>query len=90
MNPIVLQLGGLELHAFTVWIGLGALGLRTVRLQDAFRRGVAIGVVAVWAHVIVHSLFDKLFVNNLFLHFGAMLGLIGTLVAAVSSGTQKA
>lgn len=25
MNPIVLQLGGLELRAFTVWIGLGAL-----------------------------------------------------------------
>ncbi len=88
---VLAETGALGLAAYLgMWIGLGALGLRTVRLQDAFRRGVAIGVVAVWAHVIVHSLFDKLFVNNLFLHFGAMLGLIGTLVAAVSSGTQKA
>lgn len=68
-----------------MWIGLGVLGVRTLRLPDAFKRGVGLGVLGVWAHIAIHSLFDKLFVNNLFLHFGAMLGLIGTLVAAVSS-----
>lgn len=88
---VLAETGALGLAAYlSMWVGLGALGLRAAHLRDAFRRGVAIGVLAVWAHVIVHSLFDKLFVNNLFLHFGAMLGLIGTLVAAVSSGTQEA
>jgi hypothetical protein len=66
------------------------LGVRVLRLPDAFKRGVGLGVLGVWAHIAVHSLFDKLFVNNLFLHFGAMLGLIGTLVTVVSRVTRRA
>jgi O-antigen ligase len=73
-----------------MWIGLGVLGVRVLRLPDAFKRGVGLGVLGVWAHIAVHSLFDKLFVNNLFLHFGAMLGLIGTLVTVVSRVTRRA
>lgn len=73
-----------------MWIGLGVLGVRTLRLPDAFKRGIGLGVLGVWAHIAVHSLFDKLFVNNLFLHFGAMLGLIGTLVTVVSRVTRRA
>ncbi|PJF31540.1 MAG: hypothetical protein CUN51_04210 [Candidatus Thermofonsia Clade 1 bacterium] len=73
-----------------MWIGLGVLGVHVLRLPDAFKRGVGLGVLGVWAHIAVHSLFDKLFVNNLFLHFGAMLGLIGTLVTVVSRVTRRA
>lgn len=73
-----------------MWFALIRLSLRTLHLPNAFWRGAGLGLLAVWAHIAVHSLFDKLYVNNLFLHFGAMLGLIGTLVAATRSVTRKA
>lgn len=73
-----------------MWFALVSLSLRSRRLPNAFWRGTGLGILAVWAHIAVHSLFDKLYVNNLFLHFGAMLGLIGTLVAATCSVTRKA
>ncbi len=88
---VLAETGALGLAAYLgMWIALGALGLRVRLLSDAFARGVGVGVLGAWAHIAVHSLFDKLFVNNLFLHFGAMLGLIGTLVATVNSSTQRA
>ncbi len=74
----------------SMWLALVRLSLRSLRLPNAFWRGAGLGILAVWAHIAVHSLFDKLYVNNLFLHFGAMLGLIGTLVAATRSITRKA
>lgn len=42
-------------------------------------RGVAIGLMGVWTHLTVHSLVDKLYVNNLFLHVGVMLGILAVL-----------
>ncbi|MDW8298029.1 MAG: O-antigen ligase family protein [Anaerolineae bacterium] len=87
---VLAETGAIGLVAYvSMWLAFGALGLRALRLADAFQRGVGIGVLAVWIHVAVHSLFDKLFVNNLFLHFGAMLGLIGTLVTAVNGVTGE-
>jgi putative inorganic carbon (HCO3(-)) transporter len=88
---VLAETGAVGLAAYVgMWLGLAALGLRVRRLQDAFQRGVGIGVLSAWAHIAVHSLFDKLFVNNLFLHFGAMLGLIGALVTAVSDVARRA
>ncbi len=87
---VLAETGAIGLMAYIgMWIGLGLLGVRALRLQNAFQRGVSLGVLAVWAHIAIHSLFDKLFVNNLFLHFGAMLGLIGTLAAAVEQCHSK-
>ncbi len=88
---VLAETGAVGLAAYVgMWLGLAALGLRVRRLQDAFLRGIGIGVLSAWAHIAVHSLFDKLFVNNLFLHFGAMLGLIGALVTAVKDVARRA
>jgi O-antigen ligase len=39
------------------------------------QRGLALGLLAAWTALSVHHLFDKLYVNNLYIYFGAMLGL---------------
>jgi len=38
-------------------------------------RGLVLGLLAAWIALSVHHLFDKLYVNNLYLFFGVMLGL---------------
>lgn len=39
------------------------------------RRGMALGLLAVWVTLSVHHLVDKLYVNNLYIFLGAILGL---------------
>ena len=56
--------------AVIVWWTLCAL-----RLSDPVLRGLALGLLGAWTHLAVHSFVDKLYVNNLFLHLGVMLGL---------------
>ncbi len=43
-------------------------------------RGVAVGLLAAWAALAVHHLVDKLYVNNIYIHLGGMLGLLQLLV----------
>ncbi|MFN8419297.1 MAG: O-antigen ligase family protein [Anaerolineae bacterium] len=62
------------------WGMILLLSLRALDRSTGWRRGLALGLLGVWTHLLVHSLFDKLYVNNLFLHIGAMLGLIGALL----------
>lgn len=38
-------------------------------------RGMALGLLAAWTALSVHHLFDKLYVNNLYIFMGVMLGL---------------
>lgn len=40
------------------------------------QRGMAAGLLGSWTHIAIHSLLDKLYVNNLFLHIGALMGLL--------------
>ncbi len=63
----------------TAWLIIFAMTLRLLAQTDGLQRGLLLGLLGVWTHLAVHSLFDKLYVNNLFLHIGAMLGLIGGL-----------
>lgn len=39
------------------------------------RRGIAMGLLAAWIALSIHHLVDKLYVNNIYIHIGAMLGL---------------
>lgn len=52
------------------------LTIRTLSGTSGFNRGVVLGLLGVWIALCGHSLFDKLYVNNLFLHLGGMSGLI--------------
>ena len=39
-------------------------------------RGIAMGLLAVWVALAAHHLVDKLYVNNIYIHLGVMLGLL--------------
>jgi O-antigen ligase len=46
-----------------------------IRRLDWPRRGIALGLLAVWVTLSVHHLVDKLYVNNLYIFLGALFGL---------------
>ena len=48
---------------------------RITRRRSGWERGVAIGLLGAWTHLTVHNLFDNLYVNNIHLLVGALLGL---------------
>jgi O-antigen ligase len=52
---------------------------RVTRRATGWRRGLAIGLLGAWTHFSVHHLFDNLYVNNVHLHIGVMLGLAALL-----------
>lgn len=64
----------------TVYLaGWGVIGLWTLRIlrqPDPVLRGLTLGLLGAWTHLAVHSFVDKLYVNNLFLHIGVLLGLL--------------
>jgi hypothetical protein len=43
-------------------------------------RGVAIGLLGAWTHLSVHHLLDNLYVNNVHLHVGVLLGILAFVV----------
>ena len=47
------------------------------------QRGIAVGLLAAWTALTVHHTVDKLYVNNMYLHFGVMLGLQQLLIREV-------
>ncbi|MBP8973954.1 MAG: O-antigen ligase family protein [Anaerolineae bacterium] len=62
------------------WIVWGTL--RSLRHRDPLLRGLALGLLGTWTHFAIHSVVDKLTVNNLFLHLGVMLGLLAWVSSA--------
>lgn len=61
------------------WLALIFITIRVLPRRIGLDRGVVVGLIGVWVALSVHSIFDKLYVNNLFLHIGTMFGLIITL-----------
>jgi putative inorganic carbon (HCO3(-)) transporter len=47
--------------------------------KRAWWRGLAIGLLGAWTHLSVHHLFDNLYVNNVHLFIGVMIGLVAVL-----------
>lgn len=64
----------LSLWGFIVWQTLTALIHTT-----GWQRGLALGLLGVWAHLSTHHLVDYLYVNNLHIHLGVLLGLLAAL-----------
>ena len=46
---------------------------------DNLRRAIGIGLIGTWTYLSIHSLLDNLYVNNIFLHLGTLLGLLAIL-----------
>lgn len=49
---------------------------RATRRATGLARGVAVGLLGAWTHLTVHHLFDNLYVNNVHLLVGFLLGLL--------------
>ncbi len=62
-----------------LWLLIVVLTWRAARHPDAPTRLIAVGLLGSWTYLLVHSLFDNLYVNNLFLHIGVMLGIASIL-----------
>jgi O-antigen ligase len=75
------ETGLLGLGAYLLlWGSVFAVTLRTLGGSTGWRRGVALGLLGVWTHVTVHNLVDYLFVNNVHLYLGALLGVLAAIV----------
>ena len=61
----------LAFWAAVIWATAGV-----IRQSRYPARGVAVGLMGIWAHLSTHHLVDNLYVNNVFLHLGALLGIL--------------
>ncbi len=61
------------------WLLIIRLTWSLRRHPDTFTRFIAIGLLGCWVYIAVHSLFDNLYVNNLFLHIGVLLSTLAIL-----------
>lgn len=62
-----------------MWCTILWLTWRTRQHPDPIGRLIAAGLLGSWVYLLVHSLTDNLFVNNLFLHLGVMFGMLAVL-----------
>lgn len=77
---ILAEMGVTGLLAYALFWGVVIWQtMKLIHTQEGLYRGVALGLMACWTAVSVHHLVDKLFVNNLYIHFGVLLGLMRVL-----------
>ena len=63
----------------TMWLVVMVLTWRARRHPDPLARFIVVGLFGTWTYLAFHSLTDNLYVNNLFLHLGALLGILAVL-----------
>ena len=71
-----------------MWIGIVLLTWKIRQHPDNFARAIGVGLLGTWAYLAFHSLIDNLYVNNVFLHLGILLGLVAILSNQVLNSTQ--
>jgi O-antigen ligase len=62
---------------------------RATRRARGFLRGIAIGLLGAWTHLSVHHLLDNLYVNNVHLHIGVLLGLLAFVVQQTGESANQ-
>lgn len=72
----------------TFWLAIIYFTWKTRQHPNKFTRLIAIGLLGSWTYIAVHSLFDNLYVNNLFLHIGILLGISAILHQQVWQSTN--
>lgn len=69
----------------TLWLTVSLLTWQTTRRHpDPLARLIAVGLLGTWAYLALHSLTDNLYVNNLFIYLGILLGILAVLVCQTS------
>jgi len=71
-----------------LWVAVFWQTWRATRRARGLLRGVAIGLLGAWTHLSVHHLLDNLYVNNVHLHIGVMLGLLAFVVQRVGESAN--
>lgn len=61
------------------WVLIIWLTWRSTYHPDIVARFAAVGMLGTWTYLHIHSLFDNLYVNNIFIHLGVILGLLAVL-----------
>lgn len=63
--------------SYTVmWLSIIYFTWQVRQSPEPVIRSVGIGLFAAWVYLAIHGLLDNLYVNNLFLHIGTLLGLL--------------
>ena len=74
---ILAEAGILGLAAYLLfWAAVFWQTVRVLRWLEWPQRGLALGLLAAWVALSVHHLVDKLYVNNVYIHLGVMLGVL--------------
>ena len=74
---ILAETGVVGLLAYLgVWTAVFWQTIRVIWRSDGWQRGVALGLLGVWTALTVHHLVDKLYVNNIYIHLGALFGVL--------------
>ena len=71
-----------------MWVSIAWSTWRIRLYPDNFVRSLAIGLLGTWSYLAVHSMFDNLYVNNIFLHLGVMLGLLAVFSRQIHQSIQ--
>lgn len=74
---LLAEVGVLGLTAYLLfWSAVLWQTIRLLRHQAWPERGITLGLLAIWAALAAHHLVDKLYVNNIYIHLGVLLGLL--------------
>ncbi len=83
---LLAEVGLVGMTAYLIaWAAIFALTFKVWRRTSGIDRAWAIGLIGVWVYIALHSLVDNLYVNNMFLHIGSILGALALLLHKVNS-----
>lgn len=71
-----------------LWVGVAIIIWQIRRHPDPLARCVGVGLLGSWVYLAVHSLTDNLYVNNVFLHLGTVIGIAAVLYRQSRNGTR--
>ena len=87
---LLAEVGVVGLLAYAMlWLVIVWQTWRLLRRLDGAERGIALGLLAAWTALAVHHLVDKLYVNNIYVHLGVMLGLLVVLREAIEPQSRN-
>lgn len=79
---------GLAAYLF-LWGGVLVITIRLINRQadrSGLERALAVGLMGVWIHISTHQLLDNLYVGNIALYLGTLLGVLCILCEAPGAG----
>jgi len=71
-----------------MWLVIVIITWQTRAHPDLLARSISVGLMGSWAYLSFHSLLDNLYVNNIFLHQGVMLGLLAMFYHQIQNSIQ--